>query len=185
MKPTRSAILFTGSLLAALVACTPLPVEPVLEQLDTQTGTTLSAIPAPVELLTEEPRGASRDPFAYLAPFETNRMGERTRYLWVTMPEDSGQLSQPQVTCGGASIELGEEVPADAAQFGLAKLPFNPPAPWSRQWYFQLPDEGFACLGGASEIAVSAQDSKGRAQKFVAKGEQLGALSAFVTQLSQ
>ena len=114
--------------------------------LDAQTGTTVIRMPKPVELVTEQPRGAQADPFAYLAPFETNRMGERTLFLWVSAPQDTGGvLKQPQVLCDGQPLTLIPHTDP-IEQLGLSRPPYAAPAPWSAQWYFRLPEDSFACL---------------------------------------
>src|SRR5580700_11021867 len=89
-----------------LTACTAAPVQPVTEKLDPATGTTLIVMSDPVEMVTEQNRGASRDPFAFVAPFEVDRMGDRKLFLWVSTPEDNGPVMRVDVLCGGQPLEL-------------------------------------------------------------------------------
>src|SRR6187455_248213 len=64
-----------------LGACAALPDDaPVVEQLDSETGTTVTRLGHPIEVYREsfvqEPAGR----FAFIAPFETNLMGKRELY---------------------------------------------------------------------------------------------------------
>ena len=52
----------------SLTACAPLPTEADSERLDTDTGTTVTLMPRPVELIITQPKAGKTDPFAYLAP---------------------------------------------------------------------------------------------------------------------
>src|SRR6266702_3288403 len=63
---------------ALLGACATAPSEePVSEKLDPDTATTVKTLNRPIELLSQTGRSKQTDPFAYIAPFETNRMGAR------------------------------------------------------------------------------------------------------------
>ena len=59
---------------------------PVAERLDPDTATTLTVINKPVELVGEGATGPTGNPFAFIAPFETNRMGAHALYLWMSAP---------------------------------------------------------------------------------------------------
>ena len=80
-------------LLAALAGCASVPENAVSERLDERTGTTVTTMQKPIELVSTEPRGSNSDPFAYLAPFETNRMGRRELFLWIAVPDERGGAS--------------------------------------------------------------------------------------------
>jgi hypothetical protein len=170
-----SAMMVTG-----LAGCASAPAEPVHDRLDTETATTVTVMQAPVELIAEAPLGAQSDPFAYVAPFETDRMGERALYLWISMPQVTGPLSEPKVSCDGHLLSL-QAVSTDLAQFNLSRPPYNPPAPWSGQWYFKLSPESLQCLGTAQGISLETQLTQGQgdAERFSASGKALSELQAF------
>jgi hypothetical protein len=176
---TRAWIAVIGS--GLLCACSSQAVLPESEMLDSQTGTTVIRMPKPVELVTEQPRGAQADPFAYLAPFETNRMGERTLFLWISAPQDTGgALQQPKVLCDGQPLTLIPHTePID--QLGLSRGPYTAPAPWSAQWYFRLPEDSFTCLSGANRVSIEAQGAESRMERFTAERPALVGLSAFTS----
>jgi hypothetical protein len=181
---SQSIRLIAGALLSfSLVACAPLPVEPVAEVLDTGTGTTVTHIPKPLELLTEGTRGPSRDPYAYLAPFETNRMGERTRYLWIAAPQDSGPLQRPEVLCDDASLELAP-LSEKLADFGISRAPYSMPTPWSAQWYFRLTDEALNCLAAAKRIVIVSRRATGEEERFSTNPQRSRELAAFALRAS-
>lgn len=143
-----------------LGACATTPTEPVSETLDPDTATTVTTLSRPIELLSQGSRGDKQtDPFAYIAPFETNRMGAKELFLWVSTPQAQGELTQPQLLCNGQRVELqpltsnsdalgargvpGENVTGgpgaapvkvDLAKLNLSRAPYEAPVPWSTQW---------------------------------------------------
>src|ERR1700733_9508912 len=97
----------SGLAAAVLGACAALPpTEPVSEQLDPDTATTVTVLSQPVELYSQSSRSKQTDPFAYIAPFETNRMGSKELFLWVSTPQAQGAPTQPQDLCNGQAMEL-------------------------------------------------------------------------------
>jgi hypothetical protein len=167
-----------GLLVLLSSACATAPTAPVAEKLDTDTATTLTAMAHPLELVAETPHGATSDPFAYLAPFETDRMGERALFLWVSAPQNNGAVPEPRVLCDGKPVSL-QPVTGQLADIKLSRAPYEAPAPWSAQWYFRLPAESLDCLGAAQNVAVETQAPTG-AERFSATGKTLAALQAFV-----
>jgi hypothetical protein len=178
------------------------PGEPVSERLDPNTATTVVVLNRPVELLSQSTHGSRTDPFAYLAPFETDRMGKRALYLWVSAPQDAGLLTQPQVLCNGEPLSLQpldsaqspagpspaatgyvkpdpEAIKGQLTQLNLSHPPYDAPVPWSSQWYFRLPPEGLKCLAGAEGISVEARAPGGDAQRFTADRKNLASLDEF------
>jgi hypothetical protein len=179
--------------------------EPVSERLDPNTATTVTILSRPVELFSQTTRGSNADPFAYLAPFETDRQGAHSLYLWVSAPQNgSGQLSQPQVLCNGQPLALqpvnadGSQGPAPAAtlpqanpppagsasgselsELNLSQAPYDSPVPWSQQWYFRLSADGLKCLAAAQGISLQTQTASGEAQVFTAERKNIAALDAF------
>jgi hypothetical protein len=175
---TGAAVLTTW-----LSACAPLPVEPVAENLDTNTGTTVAQLPKPIELLAEAGHGPSRDPYAYLAPFETNRMGQRARYLWISAPQDSGPLSRPQVMCDNRPLELAP-VSGELKEFGISRAPYSMPTPWSGQWYFRLSDEALSCMASAKRIVVVSQRKAGEEERYATNPQRSKELAAFALRVA-
>lgn len=175
----------TAMTMIALAGCASAPTDPVHDRLDTQTATTVTVMQAPVELVSETPLGPLSDPFAYVAPFETDRMGERALYLWISVPQVSGPLTEPKVSCDGHPLSL-QPIGADLSQFNLSRPPYTLPAPWSGQWYFKLPAESLACLGTAQGISLETEPAQGQGQgqpqgetRFSASGKALAELQAF------
>lgn len=192
-----------GVLPVILSGCaTPAPGDPVTERLDPNTATTVVVLNRPVELLSQSTHGAKSDPFAYIAPFETDRMGERALYLWVSAPQDAGPLTQPQVLCNGQPLSLqplegasasagpppsaNGDTRADRAatnvelsQLKLSHAPYDAPVPWSAQWYFRLPPEGLKCLAGAEGISLETRVAGGDPQRFSTDRRNLASLDEF------
>jgi hypothetical protein len=174
------ALALGAAFAATLTACTPLPVES--DRLDSDTGTTVTLMPKPVELLVDRTRGPKADPFAYLAPFETNRMGSHELYLWISAPQVAETLGVPQVFCGEELIAL-ETIDANMAPLGLSRVPYAMPAPWSRQWFFRLSGEVLDCFAGAKRIRVITQAGDAEPDKYAAEGAALSGLSVFASRV--
>jgi hypothetical protein len=201
--------------LALLGGCSVLPGgEPVSEKLDPDTAVTVTVISQPIELLAQQiSRDKQADPFAYIAPFETNRMGTRDLFLWVSTPQAQGELSQPEVVCNGQRIHLeplaqgseglgasraapgdnvtsggvpGVTVKVDLAKLSLSRAPYEAPVPWSTQWYFRLPEESLKCLAGAQDITLEARSAEGNQAEFTTSDRKhLATLDAFHTSLTR
>jgi hypothetical protein len=168
-----------AALIAVLGACASTPSQSVSERLDPDTATTLAVINTPVELLAESARGATGDPFAYIAPFETNQMGKRTLFLWMSAPAPEGTKLELQLLCDGQPLAL-QPVNGDIARLGLSHAPYSPPAPWSLQWYFQLPPEALKCLGAAQTITLETRTAAGgELERYTVGSKSLAALRDF------
>lgn len=166
-----------------LSGCATEPTDADNQRLDTNTGTTVTLMPKPVELVIDKSRGPKTDPFAYLAPFETNRMGSHELYLWISAPQVDGALDVPQVFCGDAPIAL-EKYDGGLREMGLSGGPYKMPTPWSTQWYFRLSGEVLDCFAAASRIRVvthAAGDPE--PANYIADGTALSALSSFVSRV--
>ncbi len=179
---TLAAFFLAVALAGGLGACAPLPVDPDGTRLDANTGTTLTLMPRPVELIVDRTRGPKSDPFAYLAPFETNRMGSHELFLWVSAPQVAGPLDVPQVFCGDELIKL-ETVKDDLAAFGLSRPPYALPAPWSVQWYFKLSGEVLDCFARAARLRVVTQAGEAEPDKYTAEAAALSGVGSFVTRV--
>jgi hypothetical protein len=174
------------ALAVTLGGCASAPSGPVSERLDPDTATTVTILSKPIELLSlgsQNSHGGINDPFAYIAPFETDRAGERDLYLWVSTPQTQGPPQQPQVLCNGQTLSLqplSEAPKVDLSQLSLSREPYDAPVPWSTQWYFRLPADGLKCLADANGIAVEARSQDGTQAEFSASGrKRLASLDAF------
>lgn len=130
-----------------LLAGCATPGEPVLEKLDATTGITLVRLAEPVELVAGPAKKRDHDPFAFLAPFETNRQGLRTPYLWTGQPLEGAGI----VRCGNLELALGSLAPAD---IGLSGMPYRQPAPWIVPRITAVTPEWFECLGSGEAITL-------------------------------
>jgi hypothetical protein len=199
----------SGLAAAVLGACAALPpTEPVSEQLDPDTATTVTVLSQPIELFSQTSRSKQTDPFAYIAPFETNRMGAKELFLWVSTPQAQGQLTQPQVICNGQPLSLqplsqdagsavvhdagkggdfagvgpdGSAIKVDLSKLSLSRAPYSAPVPWGTQWYFKLSADGLKCLADAEGISLQAKAADGNAEQFTSTGgrKSLASLDAF------
>jgi hypothetical protein len=153
------------ALAAFISACTSVPSQPVVERLDQNTATTLTALRKPVELAAESLHNAGGDPFAYFAPFETNRAGTRTQYLWLSAPSVENAKVEPTLLCDGQPLTLTPS-DSDMSHLGLSKPPYDLPAPWSLQWYYQLTPETLKCLADAQRVTIDSKADNGKSDQF-------------------
>ncbi len=171
--------------LALLAACSSAPTARVNDQLDPNTGTTVIVLANPVQLVTVENRGPSRDPFAFAAPFDVDRMGNRELYLWVSVPQDNGMPSSVRVLCNDQPLELAP-VRLDPARLQISRPPYPPVALWTGNWYFRLPDAALECLAGARRMTVESTipDRSGeRTERFAAEASEMRGFAAFAAHL--
>jgi hypothetical protein len=134
--------------------CATLPEDAaVVEQLDEETGLTVTRLGHPMELYRET---FQRDPagrFAFLAPFETNQMGTRELYLWMALPVEIAASTEPDLELDGHALSLGASSrSADAV--GLRQSPYKIPTPWSAMLYYKVDRDVIAKLAAASTLTV-------------------------------
>ena len=140
--------------LAVLGGCAALPEDaPVMEQLDPETGITITRLGRPVELYREtflqEPAGR----FAFLGPFETNQMGSRELFLWLALPVDPAPGAEPVLEVNGAVLKLPSPA-RDASSAGLRLSPYRIPTPWSAMFYYRVDASLVARLAEAASLTI-------------------------------
>ncbi len=141
-----------------LGGCAALPDDaPVVEQLDSETGTTVTRLGRPVEVYRESIREPSLQEsagrFAFFGPFETNLMGKRELFVWLAVPIEPVADSVPVVEVNGAALSLGP--PGRNADFAMLHTsPYKIPTPWSAMYYFKVDDSIVSRLGEATDLAV-------------------------------
>jgi hypothetical protein len=178
-----TAFVALGLAILQLAGCATGPAETESERLDENTGTTLTLMPKPVELIAEQTHGAKSDPFAYVAPFETNRMGSHELFLWVSAPQPGAPLSVPQVYCGNDLIPL-EKYDGTPKEMGLSRPPYKVPAPWSAEWYFRISGEALDCLASTSHIRVTTQPADApEPDSYIGNKEAITGVSAFLARV--
>jgi len=167
------------AILPALVAaCATTPSQPIVDRLDPDTATTVTVLRKPVELVAENLHNVGSDPFAFIAPFETDRMGSRAQYLWMSAPGVENATVEPQLMCDGRTLTLAP-IDADMKRLGLSQAPYEKPAPWSVQWYFQLPPDILKCLADAQRVTLETHASTGQSDEFAVDSKGLTAVKAF------
>jgi hypothetical protein len=161
---SRKCFLALAAFALMASGCSTLPEDaPVLEKLDTDTGTTIAGIGRPIELYREVSKLSLTDRFAFLAPFETNVMGERKSYLWIAIPvERAVDTALPTLDVNGSTVALGTGS-RDPSFANLAKSPYKPPTPWSATYYFTLDADKVAQLGAAETITLKLPDAENEA----------------------
>ncbi len=178
---TRSALLL-ACCVALLGGCAALPDNTVAELLDERTGTTVTRMERPIELVSTEPRGGSTDPFAFVAPFETNRMGQRQLYLWVAVPDERGGARPPTVFAGAEALSLVPRGP-DAKAVSLAEFPYTKPAPWSAVHAYSIDEAALRSLAAAGTIDITVRYADDREIRFRGSPRPADILQKFLSKL--
>ena len=137
-----------------LGACAALPDDAsVAEQLEAETGTTVTRLGHPIELYRETFQKDPAGRFSFIGPFETNLMGKRELFVWLAVPIEPVPDSVPVVEVNGTVLSLGS--PGRSADFAtLHSSPYKIPTPWSAMYYFKVDETIVARLGEATDIAV-------------------------------
>ena len=137
-----------------LCACAALPDDaPVVEQLDTETGVTVTRLGRPIEMYRETFQQDPAGRFAFIGPFETNLMGARELFLWIAVPAEPVGDAVPEIELNGAPLTLG--TPGKAADFaGLHKSPYKIPTPWSTMYYFKIDAALVEQLAQATKLTI-------------------------------
>jgi hypothetical protein len=140
--------------ITVLAGCATLPQDAtVFEQLDADTGITVTRLGRPVELYRETWVQEATGKFAFLGPFETNQMGNRELFLWVALPVDPSVGVEPVIELDGQALSLGSV--GRAAEFaGLRKSPYKIPTPWSAMYYYKIDAALVARLAEATSLSM-------------------------------
>ncbi|HEY6124722.1 MAG TPA: hypothetical protein VIV63_08730 [Steroidobacteraceae bacterium] len=143
-----------GLATALLGACAALPDDaPIVEKLDTETGTTVTRLGRPVEIYRETFLQETAGRFAFIGPFETNLMGRRELYVWLAVPIEPMADAVPVVEVNGAVLPLG--TPGRSADYAnVHESPYKIPTPWSAMYYFKVDETVIARLGEATDVNV-------------------------------
>jgi hypothetical protein len=154
-------------LLAGLLAgCAAAPTNTVSEALDERTGTTVTRLDRPLELVATEARGKGADPFAYVGTFETNRMGKRAAYLWTAVPNEGRQaLGLSVLLDGDKPLPLGTPT-SDPKAIDVGTFPYAPPTPWSATRAFPISEDSLRALATAARVEVVARYEGGVTVRF-------------------
>jgi hypothetical protein len=138
----------------ALAGCAALPEDqPVMEEIDNETGVTTTRLGKPVEIFRESFLSQAPGRFGFIAPFETNHMGVRELYLWIAVPVDPAPNAEPSVTIDGQQLELGEGG-RDPEFAGLKRPPYRIATPWSATFYYKIDAAAVQKLGQSRRVLV-------------------------------
>jgi hypothetical protein len=157
MRRLRFILALTAAMLGA---CASLPSDSaVVEQLDNDTGATVTLLGRPIELYRETFRQDAAGRFAFLGPFETNQMGQRQLFLWIALPQDAAENSEPpSIEVNGTALTL--EPAGRAADFaGLKAPPYKIPTPWIAMYYYKIDAAVTAQLAEAHDLTIHAMES--------------------------
>lgn len=159
---TRRALVAAGAALL-LAACAAAPVDEVVESLDPKTAVTVAALAEP--LLYSSTVGApSQTDDVAIGPFEVNRMGEKSWYLWANRlggPDQEASLARLRIVSDGETLLELEPLAADV-RLPVSSPPYRPLAEWAASAYYPITAEELARLQGR-ELSVelpSARDGR-------------------------
>lgn len=152
--PRRRVAAALGTIVL-LGACAGAPVESVVESLDERTAVTVTALPEPLLFTSALGTPTSPDDVA-LGPFEINRMGQKSWYLWVNRlggTRESATLARLRIVADGVPVVELQPLAGDV-QLPLSAPPYRPLADWAAQAYYAITPEELAQLQGRARLAV-------------------------------
>jgi hypothetical protein len=166
----------------ALTACATPALDAIAERLDERSGTTLTQLRSPLTFVAEAARGAGRDPFAFLGPFETNRMGTRQMHLWAAIPVESGVADNVTLWLDQQPLATTARSFA-AADAGLAAPPYPLQAQWQRAFHFDLDAGLLERLAGSDSLVLEVTLSDGSRERFRSERSPAAAFQRFRSQV--
>lgn len=168
------ALLFAG--------CATAPVDEVVETLDRKTAVTVVTLAEPLLYSSALGTPARPDDVA-VGPFEVNRMGEKSWYLWASRlggGQETPGLARLRIVANGATL-LELEPLAGNAPLPMSAPPYPPLADWAVTAYYPVSAEDLARLQGVDGLAVELPSADGAWMRFEAwPGRGARALDAFV-----
>jgi hypothetical protein len=159
-----------AALATALAGCATPATEPVLEALDERDGTTITQLAAPLTFVAEAPRRSGSDPFAFLAPFESNRMGQRRMHLWVAVPVESEADVTTVIWRDGVELLRSPGLVRDArTDAAPVRAPYRTTAAWQRQFVMDLDADALAALAQAATLTIEMRFADGHGERFASE----------------
>jgi hypothetical protein len=155
---------------ATLAGCATPAVDPVLEALDERDGTTITRLAGPLTFIVEAPRSSGSDPFAFLAPFESNRMGKRRMHLWVAVPVESKADITAVIWHDGVEL-LRLPGPSGGANRDAAavRAPYPATAAWQRQLVVDIDAAVLVALAQAATLTIEMRFADGHSERFASE----------------
>lgn len=179
---TRRAVAACATLLL-LGACAAAPVDPVVETLDRKTAVTVAALSEPL-LFSSALATPSRPDDVAVGPFEINRMGQKSWYLWVNRlggVQETPGLARLRVVANGATLLELEPLAGDAP-LPISSPPYAALADWAATAYYPISADDLARLQGQGGLTVELPSAgDGSWVRFQAwPGRAAGTLDRFV-----
>ncbi len=178
------------SALAALAACATTHGDALLvERLDERSGLTVTTLDHPLEFFSPLPeQGLEAASFADVGLAETNRMGTRSYYLWVSVlwgrvgPHhlEPPEFASIDIDAGGETLffKLADQTNAP----GHVRF-YKPPADWSTELVFPLTTAQVRTLSHASAPSLRVETQAGESFVFSLWKPPTATLPAFADEL--
>lgn len=179
----RAAMLATALLVGACAGGPP--AEPVAERTDERTAITVATLPKPL-LFTgaRTATGVALD--LAVGPFELNRQGRKTWFVWVSLLGEDLAASRPhlRLTSGTETVLDLAPVPVDAA-LPISTAPYEKPAPWATERYYEISAEDVGRLYGQRTLEAEIARADGTVWRFEPWDVQLDRLDAYLAEKLQ
>ncbi len=191
--PHRPQLAAALSLLVA--ACSTTSATHVREQLDERTGVTVTSLPAPLEFYSAQPAaGLQAASFAYLAPLEINRMGQRNIYVWLSVlrgAEEDGDAADAMMhgpfdlrIVAGSDTVVPAFVSAEARELGLGQPVYQRPAQWVGEAFYAVTLQDIARMAAAADtMAIELSARRDEPRRYDAWKVDPGRLRAFAERI--
>jgi hypothetical protein len=162
-KKTAAATLVAMLLLGG---CAVEPTAPVAERTDDRTAITVATLAKP--LLFTGARSATGAPLDLaVGPFELNRQGRKSWYVWVSLLGEDLAVGEPHLRLVSGTQAVVEFAPAPASFMPpLSRAPYDKPAGWATERYYEVSADDLARLYGRGPLDAELVRSDGVSWRF-------------------
>lgn len=179
----RAAVLAAA---IAVGACAGGPPEvPVAERTDERTAVTVATLPKPL-LFTgaRTATGVALD--LAVGPFELNRQGRKSWYVWVSLLGEDLAAGQPHLRLVSGAQTVLDLAPAPVgAALPISASPYEKPAAWASERYYEISPDELGRLYGQRSLDAEIVRADGTVWRFEPWDLQLDRLDAYLAEKLQ
>lgn len=167
-----------------LVACASASSGFLHQQLDEQTGVTVSRMNEPMTFIVPGSASSNQAEFVYLGPLEINRMGQRSYFLWLSLVSrriggEPASLSEIAILADENPLDLPPPT-IERAILGTQEHIYPLPAPWAKEVYFAATPALLRRMSAARELLLEVDTKPGKTTTFEPLRDNRAALREFL-----
>lgn len=174
--------------LAAVLALSGCAVEPtaaVAERTDERTAVTVATLAKP--LLFTGARSSTGAPLDLaVGPFELNRQGRKSWYVWVSLLGEDLAVGEPRLRLVSGTQTVIDLAPAPPSlALPLSGAPYEKPAGWATERYYEISADDLAKLYGRGSFDAELARADGLTWRFAPWDAAFDRLDAYLAEQLQ